>query len=314
MTEEEIEEIIPESLPKFESFQIRSFVELSSTSRWCPGAGCQRIATTTNTSMLSNFTDRIATCDTCSTCFCLKCGEEPHAPIACNDLAKWHEKCQDESETANWILSNTKRCPSCQKRIEKNQGCNHMTCSQCKHQFCWICMGDWKSHNGNYHCNDFRPQETDEVSAKMKLERFLHYYNRYHAHAQGQDFAKKQLKETELKRNQELRNIASWENMQFLKDGNQLLIECRRVLKYTYSFAFYHIHDGLTDNKKDQAKCKIEKEQFENHQKMLEKFTEELSSLVEMPPDEMERNRIVNQTGAVKTYMENVLKYIDEIM
>ncbi len=43
---------------------------------------------------------------------------------------------------ANWILANTRKCPNCNTRIEKNQGCNHMTCRLCKHEFCWTCMGE----------------------------------------------------------------------------------------------------------------------------------------------------------------------------
>jgi ariadne-1 len=52
----------------------------------------------------------------------------------------------NESETANWILANTKKCPACNARIEKNHGCNHMHCKLCKHEFCWICMGPWGEH------------------------------------------------------------------------------------------------------------------------------------------------------------------------
>ena len=59
------------------------------------------------------------------------------------------------SETANWILANTKKCPMCNSRIEKNQGCNHMNCKICKHEFCWICMGiDWL-HIGLTRSNGF---------------------------------------------------------------------------------------------------------------------------------------------------------------
>ncbi len=40
----------------------------------------------------------------------------------------WEEKTQGDSETRNWIMANTKPCPKCQKPVEKNGGCNHVTC------------------------------------------------------------------------------------------------------------------------------------------------------------------------------------------
>jgi hypothetical protein len=33
-----------------------------------------------------------------------------------------------------------KGCPFCGEVIEKNGGCNHMECQQCKAHFCWLCM------------------------------------------------------------------------------------------------------------------------------------------------------------------------------
>ena len=30
-------------------------------------------------------------------------------------------------------------CPGCRAIIEKNGGCNHMTCRRCQHQFYWCC-------------------------------------------------------------------------------------------------------------------------------------------------------------------------------
>jgi ariadne-1 len=33
----------------------------------------------------------------------------------------------------------------------------HMTCSQCRHEFCWLCLGTWSEHGertgGFYNCN-----------------------------------------------------------------------------------------------------------------------------------------------------------------
>ena len=31
------------------------------------------------------------------------------------------------------------QCPKCGVPIEKNEGCNHMSCPQCNHYWCWAC-------------------------------------------------------------------------------------------------------------------------------------------------------------------------------
>jgi hypothetical protein len=46
---------------------------------------------------------------------------------------------------AKWYLARrTQLCPNpqCSVRIEKNGGCNHMTCSQCRAAWCWVCRGN----------------------------------------------------------------------------------------------------------------------------------------------------------------------------
>lgn len=60
--------------------------------------------------------------------------------------------------TRIWMYFNTQDCPNCHYTIQKNEGCNHMTCKKCAHEFCWICLGNWKTktggftHIGNYTC------------------------------------------------------------------------------------------------------------------------------------------------------------------
>jgi len=335
VTEDEVTRIKPDFESKYESFQLRSFVELNGTSRWCPGPGCERVACLSVDSASLSFTDSTinVTCDTCFTSFCLKCGEEPHAPLVCKDLVKWQQKCRNESETANWMLANTKPCPKCSSRIEKNQGCNHMTCRQCKHEFCWICMGDWVNHGENtggyYSCNKFNADEedggqgmSDAVKAKRELDRYLHYYKRYHAHAQAQKFALKQQKETEerMMLSQVSYNNVAWTDLEFLKVANEQLVECRRVLKYTYCYAYYmpdRSHGSTSDEREREerlASIKGDKERFEYHQSMLERFTEGLSELVEKPLSEISRVDVVNKTRVVNNFMKNILKYIEEGM
>lgn len=62
----------------------------------------------------------------CRHIFCFECGENWHDPVLCKYLKKWIKKCDDDSETSNWIAANTKECPKCNVTIEKDGGCNHM--------------------------------------------------------------------------------------------------------------------------------------------------------------------------------------------
>lgn len=333
VTEQEIEAIAPQTLDLYKNYQLRSYVELSGTSRWCPGPGCERIATIDHLSGLSWIDDSatgiVATCDSCTTSFCVKCGEEPHAPLTCRVLSKWIQKCENESETANWILANTKSCPMCSTRIEKNQGCNHMTCQKCRHEFCWICMGKWEDHGANtggyYKCNKFDSDEkkgdhSDVAKAKRELDRYLHYYKRYHAHSEAQKFAKKQLKETESRMVllQESTENATWTDVEFLKVANEQLVDCRRVLKYTYCFAYYmplppSVKDSADYDDSEHRRL-MQKERFEHHQEMLERFTENLSELAEKPLQSIDRVSVVNQTRVVDRFMKNILQYVDDGM
>ncbi|GMI33680.1 hypothetical protein TrCOL_g737 [Triparma columacea] len=306
ITEVEVSDVSKDVLPKFSTYQLRSYVNLNKLARWCPGAGCTKVA-----SSKTGFGN--IKCD-CGNEFCIRCGLEPHSPVTCPDLAKWEEKCQNESETANWILANTKKCPKCFTRIEKNQGCNHMVCQQCKFEFCWICLAAWNEHGastgGYYKCNKFASEgdnpndQSDAAKAKRELDRYLHYYQRFHAHGQAQKFAKKQLAQTEQRmvQLQDGNSDTSWIDVQFLKTATEQLIECRRVLKYTYTFAYYlEDKDGI-------------KERFEHHQEMLEKFTERLSELSEMDLEKMDRTDVVNMTRVVDKFVKNILKYVDEGM
>lgn len=46
-----------------------------------------------------------------------------------------------------WQEIFTRRCPNCSVSIQKNGGCNHMTCEKCKHEFCWLCDQKHRGHN-----------------------------------------------------------------------------------------------------------------------------------------------------------------------
>jgi hypothetical protein len=59
------------------------------------------------------------------------------------------------------------RCPRCSTAIEKDEGCNHMSCRKCRYEFCWICMQDWTLHSNNtggyFQCNRFEAATADSA-------------------------------------------------------------------------------------------------------------------------------------------------------
>lgn len=291
------------ALEKYERFLSLNFADANRQIKWCPAPNC-------GWAIRSNGSCKDVVCGKCRTAFCFKCGLSAHLPLSCKGLQQWEEKCSNESETANWFVANTKKCPQCTTHIEKNHGCNHMHCSFCKFEFCWLCLGKWSDHGqstgGYYACNKFDPaqagkKDTDVSNAKRELDKYIHYYTRYQAHDLAGKFAAKQREEAEVKMTQLQRaNLGlgaannSWIDVQFIMDTVEQLIECRRVLKFTYAYA-YSMEDGPR------------KTLFEYNQGMLENNTEKLSELSEMKLDKADRTQTVNYTKVTAQFLKSLL-------
>ena len=111
----------------------------------------------------------------CGTIFCFKCLRETHRPCDCFmiELCEKKSKKDNDAENLKWLLANTKQCPNCHKYIEKNQGCNHMTCRKeaggCGYEFCWICLGAWAPHGTSwYECKRINKKELEKSTKKIK--------------------------------------------------------------------------------------------------------------------------------------------------
>lgn len=173
--------------------------------------------------------------------FCFSCGEISHSPCPCKVVFKWKQKCEDDSETLHWIQSNTKDCPKCHTIIEKNGGCNHMTCRSCHYQFCWVCLGDWASHMSDYRCDRFK--DTDDVEnegVRASLERYMFYFDRFNNQRISHDKDREILEKFESKiRELQVSAGISWIETVFYKECITALLECRQTLKWSYAFLFY---------------------------------------------------------------------------
>jgi len=294
VTKQEVSKLASGVLDKFEEYQLRSYIQSNWKMRWCPGPSCDCVAVGSSADGLVGE----GQCQ-CGTRFCLQCGDIQHTPATCNMMVLWKEKCQDESETANWMLAMTKKCPKCSTRINKNGGCNHMTCSQCSFHFCWLCMQDWQIHGYERSCNTFELEQAKEkdskrADAERELERYLHCYNRFQNHSQGQEFAKGELEKFEQKQEENEESDSSFD-WNALKDALSQLVECRRVLKYTYVVTYCLVDRPL------------QRELFEDQQGLLERFTEKLSEISEKDHREIDHAQLVNLTRIVDKYTKSVM-------
>ncbi|KAI0430894.1 hypothetical protein F5Y09DRAFT_306433 [Xylaria sp. FL1042] len=61
----------------------------------------------------------------------------------------------EEAASESALLTVSKLCPkNCGARIQKTEGCDHMTCRQCGHEFCWLCFANWgpiRNHGNAHH-------------------------------------------------------------------------------------------------------------------------------------------------------------------
>jgi ariadne-1 len=293
-------------MERYDDYLLKHYINTSKSMRHCPAPSCSLVA-------LGNGVSTIHC--SCGQLYCFKCGEDAHEPCSCSQLSEWQAKCANESETANWILANTRKCPACQTRIEKNQGCNHMSCRICKHEFCWICMGSWVDHGsstgGFYKCNRFAAAEADGAvseaqRAKAELDRYLHYYQRYHGHDQALSFARTQLQGLDKRLGDcppvQLQTptlltdkhkpaaaataagagMVSYVDMQYIKQAAEQVLHCRQVLKYTYVLGYYLKDDSA------------EKQLYEHQQEMLEKNTERLQEYTDKLLQQQDKQQLLS--------------------
>ena len=135
----------PEVRERYIHLSFIDYVRCHPNLRFCPGPNCDIVV------KAEDSVAKEVICVSCKSKFCFKCANSYHAPTDCETIRQWLNKCADDSETANYISAHTKDCPKCNICIEKNGGCNHMQCFNCKHDFCWMCLGNWRTHGSEYY-------------------------------------------------------------------------------------------------------------------------------------------------------------------
>ncbi|ELU11727.1 hypothetical protein CAPTEDRAFT_112704 [Capitella teleta] len=313
---------------RYLQFDIKAFVDSNPSIKWCPFPGCGRAVRLPdsdnplspsfrglNDMRTGNEVSHAVDCGN-GHIFCWWCLGEAHEPACCDKWKNWHEKMGEtkpeemngtEEETvvaANclWLVTNSKPCPNCKSPIQKNEGCNHMKCSKCKHDFCWVCLEQWKKHSsatgGYFRCNryevvkkvgeysDLMKHEAEAKSKRLQeLNRFVHYYTRFKNHENSfkleeplvSTAKEKMLVLAKAVTDPDSANLET----KFVEEAVHQLLKARRVLKCSYVYGYYLDDTGY------------KKPIFEFMQTELEESTETLSEMIARPYLRTPRSKII---------------------
>ncbi|XP_065489009.1 cullin-9-like isoform X7 [Caloenas nicobarica] len=248
-----------EIIAKYEKALLRGYVECCSNLTWCTNPqGCDQI-------LLKDGLGYGAACSKCSWISCFSCNfPEAHYPASCSHMSQWvddngyYEGMTSEAQSKHLAKLISKHCPSCQAQIEKNEGCLHMTCVKCNHDFCWRCLKPWRpTHKDYYNCSAMVSK------AAWQEKRFQDYNERCIFHHRAREFA------TSLRnRVSSISVMPKIRTLTFVLDACKMLEQARKVLAYSCVYSYYN---------QDTESMDIVEQQTEN----LELHTNALQILLE---------------------------------
>ncbi|OEL31428.1 putative E3 ubiquitin-protein ligase ARI8 [Dichanthelium oligosanthes] len=225
-----------EDTDKYARFLLRAYVEGSKKTKWCPAPDC-----TCAVEFLGDENYDVS-CN-CKFSFCWNCTEEAHRPVNCETVSKWILKNSAESENMN-----------CFFRLRFFE---HFR----------LCLGAWSDHGertgGFYACNRYESAKKEGVydetesrreRAKNSLERYMHYYERWASNqtVRSRYFCEKYICFSRQKAQVDLHKAEKEQlakltdifgipetQLKFISEAWSQIIECRRVLKWTYAYGYY---------------------------------------------------------------------------
>jgi hypothetical protein len=160
------EEKEPETLQKLRDLVKKHEQEADPLVRWCTKPGCPGL-------MRGESLDaKKVVCPKCSTEVCFQCRDEWHGRTSCEQNMN--------SKLEGWADQHggVRFCPVCRTKVEKNEGCNHMTCIICRYEFCWFCLG-YAAHDA-HHFDPWNPRscgagQFDRTATRWPIINYLKF-------------------------------------------------------------------------------------------------------------------------------------------
>ena len=138
---------------KYVSLRHDSFVDENRRQKWCPTPSCGRVLTVSKDAECLNVSCA------CGVEICFDCLQPAHWPATCEQsVAYWRALKKNgqldvdfDEYSSKTVHVRGKKCPKCDRFIEKNGGCFYMTCV-CGASFCWGCRVLHTNHVLTDHC------------------------------------------------------------------------------------------------------------------------------------------------------------------
>ncbi|GMH39326.1 hypothetical protein BSKO_07224 [Bryopsis sp. KO-2023] len=316
--EDKIEKFLvgnPEALTRYRQSLLESYIEDNQNVRWCPSVPhCGRAIQVDG--------DHYCEPDcACGLKFCFKCGNEPHSPSSCEMWRHWCKKCEDDSETRNWLTANTKPCPKCTNPVEKNGGCNLVVC-RCGQAFCWLCGAStgtdhtWSRIYG-HECGRWKDDMDKKIDEAQRYhKRYMFYFERWKGH-------KDSLQKEDEQRASVLKSIEKLEraddelhDYSWVTAALDKVLVARRILSNSYVFAYFMFGNEMFRDEITEDQNKINQNLFEDQQQMLEQELERVSGLIQEAQSSANKRTdlrmlVINSKDSIEKRMINLYKTIE---
>lgn len=136
----------------FDQMLFRKALQEEPTFRWCAHAGCGSGQMVEDLSLRDAGWNRFLTCHSCSRRTCAHHRCEWHAGRTCQQYEADARRSDEVALLQYFQREGVKRCPKCGHAIEKNGGCDHMTCRReaggCGAEFCIRCLAEYNGSRG----------------------------------------------------------------------------------------------------------------------------------------------------------------------
>lgn len=133
-----------ETFAQYDKLLVRRTLDKETDFRWCANPGCS-----SGHIHAGGTENPLFTCMACNSRFCIVHNVPYHEGQTCAqyDEDPGRQKRiaaeQEQEQLSKAVLDKiSKKCPGrgCDFHIQKTDGCDAMTCSRCRHKFCWQCL------------------------------------------------------------------------------------------------------------------------------------------------------------------------------